>query len=116
MNSASRGPRSKDADCASGDCHKGAGDYQNKCKAPSRPAAFYAAPANFAARTSDKLQFKLDGSEGKNGKCLSGAWRKFRTGHTQFLHQATLRSRPMSACLRSASGGTATGSRSCWLD
>ena len=56
---------SKDADCASGDCHKGAGDYQNKCKAPSRPAAFYAAPANFAARTSDKLQFKLDGSEGK---------------------------------------------------
>ena len=61
---------SKDADCASGDCHKGAGDYQNKCKAPSRPAAFYAAPANFAARTSDKLQFKLDGSEGRNGKCL----------------------------------------------
>ena len=33
-------------------------------------AAFYAAPANFAAHTSDKLQFKLDGSEGKNGKCL----------------------------------------------
>ena len=62
--------RNEDADCASGDCHKGAGDYQNKCKAPSRPAAFYAAPANFAARTSDKLQFKLDGSEGKNGKCL----------------------------------------------
>ena len=61
---------SKDADCASGDCHKGAGDYQNKCKAPSRPAAFYAAPANFAAHTSDKLQFKLDGSEGRNGKCL----------------------------------------------
>merc|ERR1719439_401111 len=38
------------------------------------PAAFYTAapraPANFAAHTSDKLQFKLDGSEGKNGKCL----------------------------------------------
>ena len=42
--------------------------------APRAPAAFYSAapraPANFAAHTSDKLQFKLDGSEGKNGKCL----------------------------------------------
>ena len=70
QNPAEQAEHTKDADCASGDCHKGAGDYQNKCKAPSRPAAFYAAPANFAAHTSDKLQFKLDGSEGKNGKCL----------------------------------------------
>ena len=42
--------------------------------APRAPAAFYSAPhrapAAFAAHSSKNLQFKLDGSEGKNGKCL----------------------------------------------
>jgi len=41
--------------------------------APRAPAAFYSAPrapAAFAAHSSRNLQFKLDGSEGKNGKCL----------------------------------------------
>ena len=42
--------------------------------APRAPAAFYSAPhrapAAFAAHSSHNLQFKLDGSEGKTGKCL----------------------------------------------
>ena len=42
--------------------------------APRAPAAFYSAPhrapAAFAAHSSKNLQFKLDGSEGKTGKCL----------------------------------------------
>ena len=54
----------KDAECRSGDCHKGDGPYKNKCKDPSHPSHYDKKPNGATCKKDDEC---------RSGDCHKGA-------------------------------------------